>query len=97
LRFFHPGPELTLLYGSPSTSKPRYDLALLEPRLRGAAASEIEIGPAATPKAASEPIVNMSVVFWGVLILAVLVLIIILGRLLKKETTPPPPPPPPTI
>jgi hypothetical protein len=91
LRFFHPGAELMLLYGSPATSNPRYDLALLEPRLRGAATQEIEIGEAAQPKAVSEPVMSMGAIFWGVLILAVLVLLIILGRLLKKDTPAPPP------
>ena len=46
LRYFAPaGAALHLLYGRDDLQPPRYDLALLAPRLMGAAATEVAAGP----------------------------------------------------
>jgi len=84
LRFFDPKEgSLKLLYGQPGLAPPRYDLALLAPRLVGEAAHEITLGP--EPNQGSEPDAAATdrKIFWGALIGAVLVLLIILGRLLR--------------
>jgi hypothetical protein len=84
LRFFAPaGAALTLLYGQPELSPPRYDLSLLAPRLLGEAAHEIALGPA--PYRAPEPDATAQgrKIFWGALVGAVLVLLVLLARLLR--------------
>ncbi|HEV8267440.1 MAG TPA: DUF3999 family protein, partial [Thermoanaerobaculia bacterium] len=62
-----------LLYGAPSLGAPRYDLSLEAPRLVGLAAHEATLGPEAAPKAV--PAARADMVFWGVLIAAVVVLL----------------------
>lgn len=99
LRFFqNGGTPLTLLYGRPELGPPRYDLALLESRLRGAAAQETTIGPELS--AAHVTGVTPTIVFWCALALAVLALIVLIARLLRpgvgQQAPPPAPAPPPT-
>lgn len=85
LRFYHPGQPLTLVYGNPRLSAPRYDLALLGPRLFGEAAREINLGASRT---AEQPQSQMQKwLFWIVIAAAVLVLLVILVRLVGKGTT----------
>jgi hypothetical protein len=87
VRFFHPEEPLTLLYGQPSLPPPRYDLALLAPRLLGAAAHEIALGPetAGTAKPEPDPAALGRKIFWGALVGAVVVLLLVLGRLLRRQ------------
>ncbi len=86
LRFFGTGdPALTLLYGNPALLAPSYDLALLAPRLVGAPAQELQLGPEAANVAAAPPAQAGMRIFWGALIGAVVVLMVLLGRLLRRE------------
>jgi hypothetical protein len=83
LRFLGDGKDgLELLYGNRDASAPRYDIALLGPRLVGVPANEVSMGPEGTPhEIATNAIPGR--VFWGVLITAVLVLLVIVARLVK--------------
>ena len=89
LRFFRPATQdLTLLYGRTDLGPPRYDLALLAPRLVGTVAAEVSLDPegaAATTTAAANP---QGRIFWGALVGAVLVLLVLIARMLGKEATP---------
>jgi hypothetical protein len=99
LRFFYPagpaespkaegsrgeGGGVQLLYGQPGLRPPRYDLALLAPRLLGSAAEEIELAPAkgGARSDGADPLLPRWA-FWGVLALAVVVLLAVLARLLR--------------
>jgi hypothetical protein len=89
LRFFHPGGALQLLYGGQGVAAPRYDLALLAPRLRAAGAREVALGPPPPPEAsASSPQGTSRLVFWGVLGLAVVGLLALVAKLLLKAGPP---------
>ncbi len=85
LRFFR-GREtdLKLYYGKDDLPAPRYDLAILAPRLVGAAAEEIRLGPEVelTPLPARQ---ISSKIFWGILIAAVLALLLLIMRLVRKS------------
>jgi len=90
LRFFHPGPALALLFGA-DLPAPQYDLALLAPRLRAAAAREVALAPAedaAKGAAAAEPGPAPSraarLAFWIVLGTAVVALLALVARLLAR-------------
>jgi Protein of unknown function (DUF3999) len=88
LRFFYPaGASLRLLYGQPGLAPPRYDLALLAPRLLGETAHEIALAPEAASARTRATEVDPSALerklFWGALVGAVLVLLVILGRMLR--------------
>jgi hypothetical protein len=84
LRFFREAAgELTLLYGRDDLGPPRYDLALLAPRLVGAAAEEITPGDERMSAAAAATRVP-TLIFWGVLIAAVAVLLVLIVRLVKQ-------------
>lgn len=95
LRFFHPGAPLQLLYGARDVSAPRYDLALLAPRLRSAPAREVELG-GATVDAGPPPAQGQQgrTAFWIALAVAVVALLALLAKLLSKggDTQPPPAP-----
>lgn len=84
LRFFHPGPAPRLLYGGQGVATPRYDLALLAPRLRAAAAREVALGAPPPPETSASPQGTSRLVFWGVLGLAVIGLLALVARLLLK-------------
>jgi hypothetical protein len=88
LRFFAGSDEArTLLYGEPSLASPRYDLALLAPRLVGVSSNDAALGPEevnTVPAAGA----NDRKLFWGVLVAAVLALLLVLGRLLRPGATP---------
>ena len=84
LRFFRDGhTPIALLYGRPDLEAPRYDLALLAPRLLGAPAQDVVPGP----EQASSNVTGVTpiVVFWGALALAVLVLVVLIARLLRPS------------
>jgi len=76
---------LTLFYGDPTLSSPRYDLALLKPYLLDAPAGDIVPGPEQerTPATAATHLPSWG--FWAVLIGAVLVLLALIVRLLRAE------------
>jgi len=85
LRFFREDEgALSLLYGNRDLSAPRYDLALLAPRLVGAAAMEISLGPETAPEAEAETVPRK--VFWLVLILATGVLLTLIVRLIRPKS-----------
>lgn len=82
LRFFRAARmPLTLLYGRSDLGTPRYDLALLAPRLMGAPAEDIVPGPERETSGVTG--VTPTIVFWCALTLAVLVLIVLIARLLR--------------
>lgn len=81
LRFISPGSPLTLLYGNPSAAPPRYDLALLAPRLFGQSSRDVTLAsmpPADGPSATSRE----RKIFWIVIAAAAVVLLLTLTRLL---------------
>ena len=80
LRFYHPGDPLTLVYGNVHVAAPRYDLALLGPRLFGEAAHEVNLGASRTAEQPESQLQKR--LFWIVIAAAVLVLLIILARLI---------------
>jgi hypothetical protein len=87
LRFFRDGhTPLTLLYGRSDLGAPRYDLALLAPRLLGAPAQDVAAG--AERGAANVTGVTPTIVFWCALALAVLVLLVLIARLLRPGAAP---------
>ncbi|MEO6327175.1 MAG: DUF3999 family protein [Thermoanaerobaculia bacterium] len=82
LRFFRKeGQMLRLLAGATGVDAPRYDLALLAPRLLGAAATEISLD--STGAAPSGPTLEATSrkVFWGILAGAVAILLALMVRL----------------
>ena len=84
LRFYREsdGP-LTLWYGHPSAAPPKYDLALLAPRIVGSAAVEVTPGPEQAV-ASGERMLRGGVIFWAALGLAVVVLLGLVARLLRN-------------
>jgi hypothetical protein len=88
LRFYYAGhTPLTLLYGQPALGAPRYDLALLAPRLSGAAAQEAELGPELDGSHVTG--ITPTIVFWCALGVAVLALVVLIARLLRPNGSPP--------
>jgi hypothetical protein len=85
LRFFHPGPVLSLVYGaSKHVAAPRYDLALLAPRLRGAPARELALATAPAARDADQDPGRSSRAFLLALAAAVIVLLGMLVRLFRR-------------
>ncbi len=89
VRFVRTGDgPLTLVYGARDVTAPRYDLALLAPRLLGASASELVPEPEEESTLASRDqhgTVRERQVFWGALTVAVAALLVVLARLLRVE------------
>ncbi|HXC53518.1 MAG TPA: DUF3999 family protein [Candidatus Limnocylindrales bacterium] len=86
LRFFRSGDDaLRLVYGERQLGAPRYDLALLAPRLVGARAAETmlgaETGSAKQPQNAGA---TQPMLFWGALLAAIVVLLGLVARLVRK-------------
>ena len=82
LRFFRdPSVALTLLYGRADLPAPRYDLALIAPRLLDAPAEEIAAEPERGNPSAHGNAPRL--VFWGVLAAAVAVLLVMIARLVR--------------
>jgi hypothetical protein len=88
LRFVRSGDgPLTLVYGRPGLGAPRYDLALLAPRVLGAPAMEMEPGQVdERPSRAAGPGTGRAL-FWGALALAVVLLLGLVVRLLRTSAT----------
>ena len=86
LRFFREdGGSLSLLYGNRGLSAPRYDLALLAPRLVGAAALEVTPGPESAPAAELETVPRR--IFWLILTLATAALLVLIVRLVRGKSS----------
>lgn len=83
LRFIHPGAPLTLLYGNDDLAAPRYDLALLAPRLFREPAQEIRFESPVTGALTSEDGAGERRFFWIAIGAIALVLMFLLARLLK--------------
>ena len=84
LRFFRGSDDgLKLYYGRNDMDAPRYDLAILAPRLVGAAAEEAQLGPESGAASVKAQTLSLKL-FWGILIAAVLILLLLIARLLKK-------------
>lgn len=86
IRFFHPGSALELLFGAPGLKAPRYDLALLAPRLRGEPAREVLLGAAPQGQGSDDHGTRGRILFWVVLGVAVVGLLALLARLLARGT-----------
>jgi hypothetical protein len=85
LRFYHDaGAALRLAYGRTDLQPPQYDLALLAPRVMGAAAREVAVAAAgaATPSDVATGFASPRA-FWLVLGGAVLVLLALIVRLIR--------------
>jgi hypothetical protein len=77
--------ELWLMYGKPSLAAPRYDLALLAPRVLGARVPEVSLSEIEEELPVAEPRQTGTVVFWAALVLVLLVLFGIVARLLRHS------------
>ncbi len=84
IRFFGTGVPLRLLYGDPRLAAPRYDLALLGPRLVGVEGSELAL-PEERTLASGDDAMRSGRWFWFALAGAVVVLLALLARLLRGE------------
>ena len=82
LRFVHPGTPLTLLYGHDDIAPPRYDLALLAPRLFREPAQELKFA-SPVAEASEEKGGDERRFFWIAIVAIALVLMVLLARLLK--------------
>jgi hypothetical protein len=84
LRFFRSNAsDLKLYYGRNDLDAPRYDLAILAPRLVGATAEEVQMSPESdAAQVQTRPLPQK--LFWGILIAAVLILLVLIGRLVRK-------------
>jgi hypothetical protein len=85
LRFIRRNEEqLWLMYGEEGLAAPRYDLALLAPRVLGARVPEVGLSDVEEEL----PIIGVSrvgtIVFWCALVLALLVLFGLVARLLRR-------------
>ena len=87
LRFVSPGSPLTLLYGNPSMGPPRYDLALLAPRLFGQSSHEVTLA-ATEPSDGAGTTSRERTIFWIVIAAAAVVLLLTLTRLLRGVSAP---------
>lgn len=86
LRFIRRGDDdLWLMYGRQGLSAPRYDLALLAPRVLGARVPEVGLSEATEDLPAITEGRIGTFVFWGALILALIVLLGLVARLLRRE------------
>ena len=83
VRFYHPGRPLTLVYGRDDVSLPRYDLALLAPRVMGSEAREVTAAPAEERASGPIPALVSPRFFWAGLAVAVLVIGGIIVRLMR--------------
>lgn len=87
LRFHHPGTPVFLLYGNRRASAPRYDLALLAPRLFGEPAREVPMPAGAASTHPADENGPARKLFWVGIAIAAVVLIVMLVRLLSAETS----------
>jgi hypothetical protein len=85
LRFYRPeDASLRLVYGRKDLSTPRYDLALLAPKVMGDRATDVSAGAAAGAPAAAAPFISPRI-FWLVLGGAVVVLLALIARLVVRR------------
>lgn len=85
LRFFRAeGSSLSLLYGARDVSFPRYDIALMAPRLLGASARDAKLEAAAPADGAKAGGLGTKA-FWAVVIAAAVFLLLFIVRLLRSE------------
>ncbi len=85
LRFHHPGSELFLLYGNDPLMPPRYDLALLAPRLSAQPARELKLAPT-VPSTDEPPEQKARKFFWIAIGVVAVVLLALLAKLLGPKT-----------
>lgn len=83
LRFFGGRSDLRLLYGRADLAAPRYDLALLGPRLVGTEGHEVHLGPEQSVGSAARATDESPRLFWILLAVSVLALLALLARLLR--------------
>ncbi|HET7187679.1 MAG TPA: discoidin domain-containing protein [Gemmatimonadaceae bacterium] len=89
LRFFRQaGTSLHLVYGRDDLAAPRYDIALLAPRLLDAAASEVLAAPEHGNAVNASPVPQRA--FWATLAAAVAVLLVLIARLVRAGPGPTP-------
>jgi hypothetical protein len=87
LRFVRDGrTPMSLLYGRPDLAAPRYDLALVAPRLLGAPAEDVV--PSPEGEAVRVTGITPTIVFWVALGVAVAALLALMVRLLKPGREP---------
>jgi hypothetical protein len=87
LRFFRPASvTMRLLYGDDRVAPPSYDLALLAPRVLGAAATDASLAPEAGV-VASAPGTNLVApwIFWALIALAVVALLAVMVSLVRRS------------
>ena len=84
LRFHHPGGALWIVYGNATAQAPRYDLALLAPRLLTEPAHTISIAAPATGFAGREHV--EAKYFWIIIAVAAIVLLVLLARVIASST-----------
>jgi hypothetical protein len=83
LRFFRePRASLRLLYGRADLAAPRYDMALIAPRLLDASAEEVAVEPEQTTAVTFGRVPQL--VFWGMLGIVVVVLLLLIARLMRN-------------
>ena len=86
LRFIRRGEDdLWLMYGRQGLAAPRYDLALLAPRVLGARVPEVGLSEITEELPTTTGGGIGTFVFWGALILALIVLLALVARLLRRE------------
>lgn len=89
LRFFRqPGTSLQLVYGRDDLAVPRYDIALLAPRLLDAAALEVVAAPERGDAGVTSLVPQRA--FWAALAAAVVVLLVLVARLVRAGPGPTP-------
>ncbi|MGZ8869073.1 MAG: DUF3999 family protein [Thermoanaerobaculia bacterium] len=86
LRFIHPGSPLTLLYGNAEVRPPRYDLALIAPRLFREPAQELTFASKIVGDAGRAEGDGERRFFWIAIGAIAIVLLVLLGRLLRPLT-----------
>ncbi len=86
LRFHHPGSQLFLLYGNDPLMPPRYDLALLAPRLLAQPARELKLAPI-VPSTEQPPEQRERKYFWIAIGVVAVVLLALLAKLLGPRAT----------
>lgn len=87
LRFEHPGTPLFLLYGNRRVSEPRYDVALLAPRLTGAPARELALPPPAGLRNVDDDARGRRLFWIGVVIAGVVLVAMLLRVVLVSPET----------
>ena len=86
LRFHHPGSQLFLLYGNDPLMPPRYDLALLAPRLLAQPARELKLEPL-VPWTDKPPEQRARKYFWIAIGVVAVVLLALLAKLLGPKSS----------